>query len=67
MREISRFGKRITSSMGKKVPVIRIVIGAFGTVPKAFRSRLHQIGIQANIETMQTAVLLNTTRIIRKV
>ena len=51
----------------KKVSVIPLVIGALGTAPKSLRNRLHQIGIQTKIETMQTTVLLNTARIIRKV
>ena len=51
----------------KKVSVIPIVIGALGTVTKTLRNRLHQIGIQTKIKTMQTTVLLNTARIIRKV
>ena len=50
-----------------KISVIPILIGALGTVPKSLRKRLHQIGIQTEIETMQTTVLLNTARIIRKV
>ena len=51
----------------RKLSVILIVFGDLGTVPKSLRTRLLQIGIQTKIETMQTTVLLDMARIIRKV
>ena len=59
--------KELQVLWSKKVSVIPIVIGALGTVPKFLRHRLHQIGIQTKIDTMQATMLLNMARIIRKV
>ena len=50
-----------------KAKVIPIVIGALGTIPKTLQKQLEQIESGIAINQMQTTVLLNTARILRKV
>ena len=50
-----------------KAKIIPIVIGALGTIPKTLQKQLEQIESSIAINQMQTTVLLNTARILRKV
>ena len=50
-----------------KVKTIPIVIGALGTIPKTLHKQLEQIETNIAFEQMQTTVLLNTARTLRKV
>ena len=47
--------------------VILKVVGALGTFPKRLERSLEGLGIRRRIETIQTAVLLRSTRILRRV
>ena len=51
----------------KWVKVIRIVIGALGTVSKDFEKYQNQLQSAVNFSAMQKARLLGTSRILRKV
>ena len=51
----------------KKIVVIPIVIGALAATPQTPPKRLKGIGIKTNIGEVQTTVILNTARILRKV
>ena len=50
-----------------KVMVEPIVIGALGTVPKALENNLCELEIRGGIETIQTAALLGSSRILKRV
>ena len=50
-----------------KVKTIPIVIGALGIISKTLHKQLEQIETNIAFEQMQTTVLLNTARILRKV
>ena len=50
-----------------KVTIILIVIGAFGTVTKGLLKGLEDLEVGGRVETIQTTVLLRTTRILRRV
>ena len=50
-----------------KVTVKPIVIGAFGTVAKGLLKGLEDLEVGGRVETIQTTVLLRTTRILRRV
>ena len=60
-RNIRRFWKL------KMVEVVSIVAGAFGSVRKEFDRWIEKLGITYNVGVMQKNVLLDTTRILRKV
>ena len=47
--------------------IIPLVIGSLGAIPKQFGNRLKQISITAGTAQVWRAVLLGTTRILRKV
>ena len=47
--------------------VIPIVIGALGTVPKGLVKVLEEMEIGGRAETIQTTILLRSTRILRRV
>ncbi len=47
--------------------IIPIVIGAFGTVIKRLLKGLEDLEVGGRMETIQTAALLRTDRILRKV
>ena len=49
------------------VTVILVVTGTLGTVPKRSERRLEELEIGGRIETIQTTVLLRSTRILRRV
>ena len=50
-----------------KVTIVPIVIGAFGTVTKRLLKGLEDLEVGGRVETIQTAALLKTTRILRRV
>ena len=50
-----------------KVTVISIVIGALGTVIKGLVQGLEDLEITGRVETIQTAALLRSARILRRV
>ena len=50
-----------------KVTIIPIVIGAFGTVTKGLLKGLEDLEVGGRVETIKTAVLLRTVRILRRV
>ena len=50
-----------------KVTIIRIVIGAFGTVTKGLQKGLEDLEVSGRVETSQTTTLLKTARILRRV
>ena len=60
-RNIRRFWKL------KMVEIVSIVAGAFGSVRKEFDRWIEKLGITYNVGVMQKNVLLDTTRILRKV
>ena len=50
-----------------KVTIISIVIGAFGTVNKGLLKSMEDLEVGCWMETIQTAALLKTTRILKRV
>ena len=50
-----------------KVTIVLIVIGAFGTVTKGLLKGLEDLEVGRRVETIQTATLLRTARILRRV
>ena len=50
-----------------KVTIIPIVIGAFGTVNKGLLKGLEDLEVGGQVETIRTAALLKTARILRRV
>ena len=51
----------------KKVTIIPIVIGAFGSVTKGLLKGLEDLEVGGWVETIQTTALLKTSRILRRV
>ena len=49
-----------------KVTILPIVIGAFGTVTKGLLKGLEDLEAGEQVETIQTIVLLETGRILRR-
>ena len=47
--------------------MVPIAIGALGTIPKSSEKHFNELNVEVNISQMQTKVLINSTRIIRKV
>ena len=50
-----------------KITIIPIVIGALGTVMKGLVQGLEDLEIRGRVETIQTKVLIRSTRILRRV
>ena len=50
-----------------KVTIVPIVIGAFGTVTKGLLKGLEDLEVGGRVETIQTATLLKTARILRRI
>ena len=50
-----------------KVTIIRLAIGAFGTVTKGLLKGLEDLEVGGRVETIQTTALLKTARILRRV
>ena len=59
-RELKKFGN-------KKVSIVPIVIGAFGTVTQGLLKGLEDLEVDVPVETIQTTALLKTARILRRV
>ena len=51
----------------RKVKIIPIVIGAFGTVTEGLLKGMEDLEVGSRVETIQTTVLLKTARILRRV
>ena len=51
----------------KKIDVIPVVLGAFGSIAKNFEKYADQIKIKVDLHTIQKTTLLGTTRILIKV
>ena len=62
--DLARELKKLLNMM---VTIIPIVIGAFGTVTKGLLKGLEDLEVGGRAETIQTAVLLRTARILRRV
>ena len=50
-----------------KVTIVRIVIGAFGTITKGLLKGLEDFEVGGRVETIQMTALLRTARIPRRV
>ena len=50
-----------------KVTIIRIAIGAIGTVTKGLSKGLEDLEVGGRVETIQTTALMKTARILRRV
>ena len=50
-----------------KMTIVPTVIGALGTVTKGLVQRLEDLEITGRVETIQSAALLRTARILRRV
>ena len=51
----------------RNVEIIRLLIGALGSVSAEFDKWIGKLGITCNVGVMQKSVLLGTVRILRKV
>ena len=51
----------------KKVEVIPVVVGAFGTITNRIQLWLNKIEVEMRVELMQKTASLETVRILRKV
>ena len=60
-------GRELQKIWNVKVKIIPLVVGSLGAIPKQFGNRLKQIGITVGTAQVQKTVLLETTRILRKV
>ena len=60
-------GREVQKIWNVKVKIIPLVVGSLGAIPKQFGDRLKQTGITAGAAQVQKTVLLETTRILRKV
>ena len=52
--------RELKKQWNKKVTIIPIVIGAFGTVTKGLRKGLKDLGVGERVEIIQTTALLRT-------
>ena len=50
-----------------KVTMMAIVVGSFGSIPKGLANRQENFEIQEQVDTLQTAALLRSVRILRRV
>ena len=50
-----------------KVTIVRIVIGALGTISKGLLKGLEDLEVGRRVETIKTIALLRTARILRRV
>ena len=61
------FARELKKLWNMKVTIIRIVIGALGTVTKVLVQGLEDLEITGRVETIQTTALLRSARIMRRV
>ena len=61
------FARGLKKLWNMNVTIIPIVIGAFGTVDKGLLKGLEELKVGRRMETIQTAALLRTARILRRV
>ena len=66
MKEIVDLTRELKTLWNMKVPVIPIVIGAFGTATKGLLKGLVDLEIRGWVETIQTTTLLRRARILRR-
>ena len=59
--------RELTKLWNMLVAIIPIVISSFGTVAKGLLKGLDDLEVGRRLETIQTAALLRTTRILRRV
>ena len=50
-----------------KVPIVPIVIGAFGTVTEGLLKGLEDLEVGGRVKTIQTTALLKIARILRRI
>ena len=61
------FARELKKLWNRKVMIVPIVIGAFGTVTKGLLKGLEDLEVGKRVETIQTTALLKTARILRRV
>ena len=59
--------RELKKLLNMKVTIIRIVIGAFGTITKGLLKGLDDLEVGGLVESIQMTALLRTVRILRKV
>ena len=67
MKKYQDLRKELQMIWNVRVKIIPLVVGSLGAIPKQFSKRLKENGITAEIRQVQKSVLLETTRILRKV
>ena len=67
MKKYQDLRKELQMIWNVRVKIIPLVVGSLGAIPKQFSKRLEENGITAEIRQVQKSVLLETTRILRKV
>ena len=67
MKKYQDLRKELQMIWNVRVKIIPLVVGSLGAIPKQFCKRLEENGITAEIRQVQKSVLLETTRILRKV
>ena len=61
------FARELKKLWNMQVRIIRIIIGAFGTVTKGLLKGLENLEVGRRVETIQTTALLRTARILKRV
>ena len=61
------FARELKKLWNKKVKIIPMAIGAFSTVTKGLLKGLEDLEVRGRVETIRTATLLRTARVLRKV
>ena len=67
MKKYQDLRKELQMIWNVRVKIIPLVVGSLGAIPKQFSKRLEENSITAEIRQVQQSVLLETTRILRKV
>ena len=67
IEKYQELGRELQKIWNVKVKIIPLVAGSLSAIPKQFGNRLKQISITAGTAQVWRAVLLGTTRILRKV
>ena len=67
MKKYQDLRKELQMIWNVRVKIIPLVVCSLGAIPKQFSKRLEENGITAEIRQVQKSVLLETTRILRKV
>ena len=61
------FARELKKLWNRKLTIVPIVIGAFGTITKRLLKGLEDLEVGGRVETIQMTVLLRTARILRRV